>query len=129
MIPFPLDRKRAVVRSGPDVKRLLRRDDEEFVLVRWPPERQAAPVSTSRPRERAAAAPVAAATAADVPEQLTWIGIELRDENDEPVAGAKYRVQLVDRTTRDGNLDEQGRARIEDIPEGACTVRFPGLED
>lgn len=59
--------------------------------------------------------------------ELTWIEVELVDEEGIAVAGARFRVALSDGTKREGQLDEQGRARLEGVPAGPCTVSFLDL--
>ncbi|MDI1447169.1 hypothetical protein [Polyangium sp. 6x1] len=60
-------------------------------------------------------------------EEKTWFGIELVDDDDppKPVPFKRYRVELPDGATREGMLDESGRARITGIDPGSCTVTFP----
>jgi hypothetical protein len=54
-----------------------------------------------------------------------WIEIELLDEDDRGVAREPYWVRLPDGQVREGRLDENGFVRIDAIPCGTCTVRFP----
>ncbi|MCH9687569.1 MAG: hypothetical protein K0V04_39410 [Deltaproteobacteria bacterium] len=56
-----------------------------------------------------------------------WLELVLVDENGDPVRDASYEVILPDGSMRIGSLDAQGRARLRDIPSGACEVRFPAL--
>jgi len=64
-------------------------------------------------------------------EETIWIEIELVDENDDPVAGARYRMTLPDgETVAEGTLDENGFKRISGIPEpGDCQIGFPDLDE
>jgi hypothetical protein len=55
----------------------------------------------------------------------TWLEVVLSDDAGQPAAGAAYKVTLADTTVREGKLDALGRARLEGLPEGACTVSFP----
>jgi hypothetical protein len=61
-------------------------------------------------------------------EATTWIEIELRDDDDRPVAGERY--QVVDRGGRrlSGTLDGVGFARVEPVLSGVCRVSFPDRE-
>jgi hypothetical protein len=59
---------------------------------------------------------------------LDWIAIEMVGEDDAPIAGERYRVELPDGKTREGTLDSKGRARIEGIPSGQCKISFPKLD-
>ncbi len=61
-------------------------------------------------------------------EQKTWIEIKLIDQDNEPVAGAAYKVTLPDGTTDSGILDHEGFVRIEGIDPGTCKVTFPDLD-
>ncbi|RKX28588.1 MAG: hypothetical protein DRP47_04010 [Candidatus Zixiibacteriota bacterium] len=58
-----------------------------------------------------------------------WIEIELKDETGEPAKDEKYILHLPDGTTKEGNLDSDGRARVEDIPPGTVKVEFTNLKD
>lgn len=59
--------------------------------------------------------------------ELHWLELELVDDRDppRPVAGEPYRVRLPDGKTIEGTLDEEGRALLEELPPGECTVEFP----
>ena len=58
-----------------------------------------------------------------------WIEIELRDEFDNPVAGADYVILLADGSEIQGKLDDNGYARIENVMPGPYWVQFPEHED
>jgi type VI secretion system secreted protein VgrG len=85
-----------------------------------------------RPVVGAAAASGAAAGAASnqaaEEEEKTWIEIELLDEDDQPVAGEKYKVTLPDGSVKTGTLDENGFARVDGVDPGTCKVTFPNLD-
>ncbi|MBL8240463.1 MAG: hypothetical protein JNM66_23785 [Bryobacterales bacterium] len=73
--------------------------------------------------ERMTAPPAAARKPA---EARTWIELELTDDDDvTPIGGAAYKVTLPDGAVREGTLDGNGRARLEGIPAGVCTVELP----
>lgn len=55
----------------------------------------------------------------------TWITIRLVDDDERPVAGARYRVKLPDGEVREGTLDANGIAHVEGIDPGECEVGFP----
>jgi uncharacterized protein (DUF2345 family) len=61
-------------------------------------------------------------------EKTDWIEIVLLDEENSPVAGEPYTIDLPDGRTLEGNLDAGGRARVEGIPSGTCVVRFPEVD-
>jgi hypothetical protein len=60
---------------------------------------------------------------------LTWIAIELTDEEGAPIPGEAYRVELPDGSVREGRLDGSGAARIDDIDPGTCVVTFPRFDE
>ena len=62
-------------------------------------------------------------------EKTSWIEIELVDEDDNPVPGERYRVELPDGSIAEGSLDENGFKRIEGIEPGSCKVSFPNLDE
>jgi hypothetical protein len=66
-----------------------------------------------------------AQTASDFLELRDWIKIELVDDDKKPVKGQKYVLHLPDGTQRDGILDDNGQATIEDIPIGEYTIDYP----
>ena len=55
----------------------------------------------------------------------TWVGIELVDHRGRPVAGEKYKITLADGSVKQGTLDNKGKAKIDNVEPGACTVTFP----
>jgi len=59
---------------------------------------------------------------------LVWIEIELVDEENQPVPGEQYRIELPDGSVVEGSLDSQGKARRDGIPPGNCKVTFPNLD-
>jgi hypothetical protein len=95
--------------------------------------------SVPTPRALAAAARAASGRASggatgrsnqglDASSQLTWIDIQLVDEDDRPVPGEKYQLKLTDGSTREGSLDSEGRIRVTGIPPGSCEVCFPEFD-
>lgn len=57
-----------------------------------------------------------------------WIEIQLRDEEDQPVANEEYLVQLTDGQEVRGYLDANGFARFDLRDAGNCKVRFPNID-
>jgi hypothetical protein len=49
-------------------------------------------------------------------------------EDDKPIPGIPYRILLTDGTTKEGILDREGSARVDDIDPGTCVVTFPELD-
>ncbi len=64
----------------------------------------------------------------DSERKTSWIEIELVDEEGDPVAGESYRIELPDGGAVEGSLDKKGRARVDGIDPGTCTVTFPRLD-
>lgn len=62
-------------------------------------------------------------------KKTDWIGIELKDTAGKPVASVKYKVKLSDGSTKEGTLDDSGKAKIEDIEPGTCKISFPDIHD
>ncbi|MGD9341404.1 MAG: hypothetical protein PVG76_10755 [Chromatiales bacterium] len=61
-------------------------------------------------------------------EKKSWIEIELIDEEDQPVAGERYQIELPDGSVAKGTLDQDGFARVDGIDPGTCKVTFPELD-
>ncbi|MBL4631329.1 MAG: hypothetical protein JKY14_09290 [Paraglaciecola sp.] len=61
-------------------------------------------------------------------ENTSWIEIELLDEDDAPVPGKKYEIELPDGKVAKGTLDGDGFARVDGIKPGQCKVCFPDLD-
>jgi type VI secretion system secreted protein VgrG len=65
----------------------------------------------------------------DRERRSSWIEIDLVDEENNPVAGERYRIVLPDgETVAEGTLDENGFARVNWIEPGTCRVCFPELD-
>ncbi|REL27693.1 hypothetical protein DXX93_14760 [Thalassotalea euphylliae] len=54
--------------------------------------------------------------------------IELVDEQDQPLAGEKYQVELPDGTMAKGTLDNKGYVKIAGFEPGNCQVSFPDID-
>lgn len=57
-----------------------------------------------------------------------WLGLALVDDMGAPIAGEAYRVRLPDGSEVEGELDADGRARIESPVAGVCRVTFPNID-
>lgn len=57
-----------------------------------------------------------------------WLEIVLVDEAGTPVANAPYKVEGADGKVFEDKLDDQGKARIDDVQAEQCTVSFPGVD-
>lgn len=61
-------------------------------------------------------------------EETHWVGIELKDDEGNPVPGEAYKVKLPDGTLLSGRLDKDGKAKVEGLPEGGdCDISFPRI--
>lgn len=65
----------------------------------------------------------------EAPAERTWITIELVGEDDAPIPGERYRIELPDGSVREGRLDGRGLARVREIDPGQCVVTFPDLDE
>lgn len=63
-------------------------------------------------------------------EKKTFVAIQLVDDADpsRPVPFKRYRIELPDGSTREGLLDQYGRALVDGIDEGECKVSFPDFD-
>jgi len=58
-----------------------------------------------------------------------WIEIELKDEEDNPIADEEYIVYLSNGEVRKGKLDGNGYKKEEKVPPGNSQVKFPNLTE
>lgn len=77
----------------------------------------------------AEAQPPRPAEARPVRTELTWIEIQLLGEDDQPIPGERYRIELPDGSVREGRLNDKGLARVDGIDPGQCVVTFPALDE
>jgi hypothetical protein len=63
----------------------------------------------------------------DLLEYRDTITIELKDEDDKPVAEAEYILHLPNGEVRKGTLDKNGTKEEKGIPPKGCRVQFPGF--
>lgn len=61
-------------------------------------------------------------------ELTDFVEIELKDGEGNPVRGAKYILYLPNGEIRQGELDENGFKREEDVPPGNGKIAFPGCK-
>ncbi len=67
-------------------------------------------------------------TSEEEEEEVSWIEIEMVDEEDEPVVGLPYEITVPDGTVATGSLDEKGFARVEGFAPGECRIKFPTID-
>jgi type VI secretion system secreted protein VgrG len=60
-----------------------------------------------------------------IQEQQGFVELQLVDEDGNPVANAKYELHVPNGEVKKGSLDGSGKARVENVPPGACRVVFP----
>ncbi len=56
-----------------------------------------------------------------------WLAISLRNDAGEAIKNERYVLTLPDGTTREGKLDNNGFAKVEDIGPGNCEIDFPDM--
>jgi hypothetical protein len=61
-------------------------------------------------------------------DSKTWIAIQLKDSDGNPVAGENYKLELPDGQMVEGSLDGMGMAAVTGIDPGQCKVSFPRLD-
>jgi len=59
---------------------------------------------------------------------LTWIAVALVDQDGAPVPNVRYSIKCSDGSISEGSLDGKGKARVDGIPAGSCTVSFPDID-
>lgn len=64
------------------------------------------------------------------PTPLGWIEIKLMYENDqEPIANQNYWIKDSDGNEYTGTTDGEGMARLQDLADGYCDIKFPQLDE
>ncbi len=58
---------------------------------------------------------------------LTWVGVKLFNQQNQPVPGVTYKIKMSDGSEQTGTLDEEGKARVEGVPQGSVEITFPDL--
>lgn len=61
-------------------------------------------------------------------KELTYVAIELVDEDGKPVSGVRYRITLPGDIIREGRLGASGYARLDGVDPGSCKISFPDLD-
>ncbi|MFC1782179.1 type VI secretion system Vgr family protein [Planctomycetota bacterium] len=61
-------------------------------------------------------------------KKTSWIKIEMVDEENEFVAGIRYKIILPDKSVAEGTLDGKGFAQVKGIVPGTCQISFPDLD-
>jgi hypothetical protein len=76
----------------------------------------------------AAADDLAELVPSDAPPEDTWIEVLVVDEEDVPVAGIEYEIELSDGRVRRGRTSELGILRYDGIAPGSCKVKLLSVE-
>lgn len=63
------------------------------------------------------------------PTPLGWIEIKLMYEDQEPVINQNYWIKDSDGNEYTGTTDGEGMARLQDIADGYCDIKFPELDE
>lgn len=79
-------------------------------------------VEAEKAKQEAKSAPLRA------PRKTSWIEINLRDMEGQPVPGKRYRIKMPDGSIAEGSLDNFGHAEYFGINPGTCAVSFPDLD-
>jgi len=96
----------------------------ELLLIRVPP------LGMSAGAVEALVTSAAAPTSAPPPRQTakTWVEVCLVDMEGNPVGRKRYAIQTPSGTVEEGNLDNTGRVRLNNIDPGTCIFTFPDLD-
>jgi hypothetical protein len=87
------------------------------------------PAQRSRTEQRTDPAPQPSRTVGSAMQScLTFIGIELVDEDGDPVPDEPYVIELPDGSKRKGRTDGAGKAQLAGVPAGTYHVTFPQAE-
>lgn len=62
-------------------------------------------------------------------EETAWIEVVLVGEDDAPIAGERYRLELPDGRVVEGRTNADGRVRLDGIAGGECALTFVDLDE
>jgi hypothetical protein len=57
-------------------------------------------------------------------EEKTWVEFRLVNDDGKPMPGARYKLKVTDGSVREGNLDDNGSVRVQNLDPGMCTISF-----
>lgn len=60
-------------------------------------------------------------------QPLSWVGVEVVDQDNKPVQGISYTIKLPDGSIQEGVTDEEGKARYEAVEEGSVYISLDEL--
>ena len=61
-------------------------------------------------------------------KENTWVGVELVDQDGNPVPRARFVIHLADGTEKPGTLDDNGCGQVRDLAPGSYKVSFPDFD-
>ncbi len=56
-----------------------------------------------------------------------WLQMELKDDSGNPYPNEEYVLTFADGTSKKGKLDDQGEAKVDNVPPGKVNVEYPRL--
>jgi len=68
-------------------------------------------------------------TDSDILEFKDFVEIELKDHDDKPIGGEHFKIILPDGSEKEGDLDDNGYAKVEDVPPGKYKIVFDEHDD
>src|SRR5207245_357133 len=86
-------------------------------------------VSKKKPAPAQAAPPAQQAAPRSAQEALSWIALEVVDDQGKPIPNLRYEMITPDGRRLTGTVGADGKARIEAIKKGTCKIEFPELPD
>jgi hypothetical protein len=61
-------------------------------------------------------------------DKLSWIGVELKDADGDPVPGVRFQVRNAQGAVAGGTTGPDGKGKVEGIAEGQYDITFPELD-
>ena len=86
-------------------------------------------VSKKKPAPAQATPPAQQAAPKSAEEALSWIALEVVDDQGKPIPNLRYEMITPDGRRLTGTVGADGKARIEAIKKGTCKIEFPELPD
>lgn len=59
----------------------------------------------------------------------TWIGVEVKDNDGNPVPGLRFEVRSGENVVGGGTTDPEGKGRVEGLAAGTYKIAFPTLDE
>lgn len=61
-------------------------------------------------------------------KELSWVEIHFQNESGEPISGQRYRLELPDKSVREGLVPKGGVLRLDGIDPGSCRLSMVELD-